>query len=272
MIGEQSYFSLAGVAQALRWSPAKRFEVNWSYDQQAYVISSGKRQYAGRIGEEGGTQGVPINRRAIVNGKEGIWNGYRIDGVDYFDANDLARALDMNLQWIPQTATMYVDVAKHFEGPAATPAIVTSSISSFKAVPTASTVLVDGTSKAFDAYNIEGNNYFKLRDLAYVLSGTAKQFGVGWDGAKNAISLMSGQPYTAVGGEMASKGKGNKTPTPTAAKVFLDGEALTFSAYNIDGNNYFKLRDIAQAFDFGVTWDGAANKIAVDTDKMYVPE
>jgi hypothetical protein len=69
--------------------------------------------------------------------------------------------------------------------------------------PTASTVLVDGRNVAFDAYNIADNNYFKLRDLAYTLNGTAKQFEVGWDGANNAISLTSGQPYTVAGGEMA---------------------------------------------------------------------
>ena len=59
------------------------------------------------------------------------------------------------------------------------------SFSAFAATanPTASTVLVDGENVAFDAYNIADNNYFKLRDLAFTLSGTAKQFEVGWDGA-----------------------------------------------------------------------------------------
>jgi hypothetical protein len=51
---------------------------------------------------------------------------------------------------------------------------------------------VNGQSVAFNAYNIDGNNYFKLRDLAYALNGTEKQFEVGWDGAANAISLTSG--------------------------------------------------------------------------------
>ena len=46
------------------------------------------------------------------------------------------------------------------------------------AKPTASTVLVNGENVAFDAYNINDNNYFKLRDLAYILSGTEKQFEV----------------------------------------------------------------------------------------------
>ena len=46
------------------------------------------------------------------------------------------------------------------------------------AKPTESNVLVNGVSKSFDAYNINGSNYFKLRDLAYVLNGTEKQFEI----------------------------------------------------------------------------------------------
>ena len=46
------------------------------------------------------------------------------------------------------------------------------------ATPTTSTVMVNGQAVAFEAYNIAGNNYFKLRDLAKVLSGTTKQFEV----------------------------------------------------------------------------------------------
>ncbi|MDR1664728.1 MAG: leucine-rich repeat protein, partial [Clostridiales bacterium] len=34
--------------------------------------------------------------------------------------------------------------------------------------PTASEVFINGGSRSFEAYNIEGSNYFKLRDLAYV--------------------------------------------------------------------------------------------------------
>jgi len=44
--------------------------------------------------------------------------------------------------------------------------------------PTASDVLVNGEIIAFDAYNISDSTYFKLRDIAYVLNGTEKQFEV----------------------------------------------------------------------------------------------
>ena len=137
------------------------------------------------------------------------------------------------------------------------------------ASPTVSTVLVNGKNVAFDAYTINDNNYFKLRDLAYVLSGSEKQFEVGWDEEADAISLTSGITYTQVGGELAAGNAGDKDAYTTTSRIFLNEAEVKFAAYNIDGNNYFKLRDIGGAFDFGVDWDEANNTIAINTDKGY---
>lgn len=139
----------------------------------------------------------------------------------------------------------------------------------YNAQPTASTVLVDGTPVAFDAYAINGNNYFKLRDLAYILNGTGKQFEVVWDNDLKAINLKPGQSYTAVGGEMKTGNRNNTTAYPSNATVFIDGIRVELTAYTINGNNYFKLRDLGKVFDFGVTWDGAANTIRIDTSSSY---
>ena len=140
------------------------------------------------------------------------------------------------------------------------------------ATPTSSTVLVNGKIVAFDAYSISGNNYFKLRDIAYTLSGTVKQFAVGWDKANNAISLTSGRRYAEVGGEMAGKGTGTKTPNPTTSKIYLNEREIKLTAYNIGGNNYFKLRDIGKSLNFGVDWDAAKRTIAIDTNRRYYDE
>jgi len=140
---------------------------------------------------------------------------------------------------------------------------------SVNALPTSSKVLVNGEEVSFDAYNIKGNNYFKLRDLAYVLNGTQKQFEVTWDGNANAIRLISGKAYTAYGTELA-KGDGiAKTALSNNSAIYIDGKPVTLTAYNINGNNYFKLRDIGIAFDFDVSWDGEHNVISIDTSKGY---
>lgn len=118
----------------------------------------------------------------------------------------------------------------------------------------------------FDAYLIGGNNYIKLRDLAYALSGTAAQFDVGWDG-KNVL-LFSDKAYTVIGGEMAPKGTGAQNALPANMAVIKDGVKIPMCAYNIGGNNYFKLRDVAQIFDFSV--DYAGGRVVVDTARPYV--
>jgi hypothetical protein len=141
------------------------------------------------------------------------------------------------------------------------------------AAPTASNVLVNGKVVSFEAYNIEGNNFFKLRDLAAAVNGTEKNFEVSWDNDKNAISLVSGRAYTAVGDEFTvSRKPAAKEAKSTASTIYLNGKEIQLTAYNIDGNNYFKLRDIAKAFDIGVTWDGATNTIGIDTKSSYIEE
>ena len=140
------------------------------------------------------------------------------------------------------------------------------------AAPTVSKVLVSGSAVSFDAYNINGNNYFKLRDLASVFNSSKKQFEVGWDATKNAINLKSNSAYTKVGGEMATSNGKAQIATLTTSKIYKDGTELRLTAYNIGGNNYFKLRDIAQDFNIGVTFDSKTNTISIDTNADYVAQ
>ena len=145
-----------------------------------------------------------------------------------------------------------------------------SAAESFSAVPTASQIIVNGKTVAFDAYTISGSNYFKLRDLSYVVTETSKQFEVGYDNATKAIVLTSGKPYTIMGGELTGGDGKTKSAVPTASKIYLDDKEVSLTAYTIGGSNYFKLRDIAKLFDFGVNYDNTSKQIGVDTDKGYV--
>ena len=46
----------------------------------------------------------------------------------------------------------------------------------------------------------------------------------------------------------------------------------SLEAYEINGSNYVKLRDIGQAADFSVTYDAAANSVRIEPDKPYTEE
>ena len=137
------------------------------------------------------------------------------------------------------------------------------------AEPTPSAVYVNGERVELRAYLIGGYNFFKLRSLAYALNGTDAQFSVDWNEATNIITLTSGQPYVAVGGETALGPGTQQTATPTTSMVVLDKDVLNLRAYLIGGNNFFRLRDVMRAIDVAVIWDEQANTISLDTSYGY---
>ena len=146
------------------------------------------------------------------------------------------------------------------------------------AKPTTSRILINGQEVAFEAYNINDNNYFKLRDVALSLRGTEKQFEVVWNPSfregsiRGAIEMKSYSPYTTVGGEMALGNGYTKTAKLTKSPILKDGAKVTkLVGYNISDNNFFKLRDLGELFDFNVSWDGKLNTIIINTSESYDP-
>ena len=117
------------------------------------------------------------------------------------------------------------------------------------------TICLDSRKYNTVAYNIDDNNYFKLRDIAQILNGTIKTFDVKYDGATNSIDMLSFYDYTSVGGELTPGDDVTRTAFSSSAFLTLDGVPLKATCYNIDGNNYFKLRDITDVLDCRVDWE-----------------
>ena len=124
---------------------------------------------------------------------------------------------------------------------------------------------VNGAKIACEKYNIDGSNYFKLRDIAMVLSGTGSRFSVGWDGEKKVISVVTGEAYEPNGSELdLSGGDKSATAVPSTQTLLINGEERgDLSAYNIGGNNFFKLRDLGDALGFQVNYDKESNTAIV---------
>ena len=114
-----------------------------------------------------------------------------------------------------------------------------------------------------------GNNYFKLRDIAYLLSGTKGQFNVRWDKENERILLTSGTAYETVGGELADSSTAVEKIGKSTSTIVLDGEEITLDGYIINGNNYYKLRDIGKAIGFDVDFDNASSTVLVKTTSDY---
>ena len=56
---------------------------------------------------------------------------------------------------------------------------------------------------------------------------------------------------------------------PSSQTFFVDGKQVYLQAYAIGGNNYVKLRDVGQAVNFNVTYDGATNSVQIATNEPY---
>ena len=151
--------------------------------------------------------------------------------------------------------------------PAVTPAAKTAYASTQE-------VLVDGKTVTFACYALKdenGNptNYIKLRDLAMILNGTLAQFQVGWDGS---VTITTKSAYTPNGSEGSTPYSGDRSYTESDAVTKINGQTADLTAFvltddNGGGYTYYKLRDLGQALDFNVGWNGSS--IFVETDKPY---
>lgn len=146
-------------------------------------------------------------------------------------------------------------------------------ITDLNAIYTSSKVLVDGAEVNFEAYNIEGNNYFKLRDIAMLLNKNNVDYqfiNVTWNAEKQTVDVIQGEKYVPVGGEFAPGDGISKIASYGANELYINGWPVKVRAYNVNGNNYFKLRDLAELFYFDVGWDANANSVIIDTKSKLI--
>ena len=55
-------------------------------------------------------------------------------------------------------------------------------------------------------------------------------------------------------------------------RIYVDGQEVHLTAYNINGNNYVMLRDVGKTVGFEVYWDGDAKCVQVESKKPYTGE
>ncbi|WP_125114530.1 SpoIID/LytB domain-containing protein [Agathobaculum sp. Marseille-P7918] len=137
---------------------------------------------------------------------------------------------------------------------------------SLKISPSTHKVTLDGKAVAPQGYNIQDNNYYKLRDIAYILNGTDSQFNVTWDSENNRILLESGKAYQSVGGEMTGSVSSQiKNCIPSSSSIVLDGKTVSLTGYLVNDNNYYKLRDVGAALGFDVDYDDANKTVLISS-------
>lgn len=142
---------------------------------------------------------------------------------------------------------------------------------SLTAYPATMTVLLDGTQVKPVGYNINGNNYYKLRDIALILNDSTAQFSVAWDKSTRSMDLTPGSSYETVGGELGAIPTETATAQTSNETVLINGSKASLTAYNVDGYNYFKLVDLGDALGFDVGYESSSRTVVITTPTVEKP-
>ena len=122
-------------------------------------------------------------------------------------------------------------------------------------------VKVNGVEQTPQAYLIDGNNYFKLRDLARMLRETPSRFEVGYDSETKTVTMTPGKDYTPIGGELKRGEDQSASCTLSVCTLKIGDREYSCQSYNIGGNNYFKLRDLSSSISLSVGYDGSTRTV-----------
>lgn len=144
--------------------------------------------------------------------------------------------------------------------------LLTTKSYAIEAKPSAQSLVLNGNQTPLQGYSIGGYNYFKLRDLAAVLSGNL-DFSLKGDAEKITINLS--ENYKKLSNDL--KSIPNKNVSASSKKMNLEilsaGNVKNTSVdcYNISGYNYFKLRDVGELLGLDISYNESSNSAIMTT-------
>lgn len=80
---------------------------------------------------------------------------------------------------------------------------------------------------------------------------------------RNITAMVTGM---VIGAALVGEAAAGIVAEPTWQKIYVDGQQVSMTAYNIAGQNYVRLRDIGQQVGFNVYWQDG---VQIDTDAPY---
>lgn len=214
--------------------------------------------------------------------KYAVENGKVLYNISYDNRTDKTYAKDIMVSSVPEDKTVTLDgpglylvsiaqeMSAYIYVTDGTEDVSYQAPSSQTATATSATVSVNGQTFTSYGYTINGENYVRLRDLAYMLNGTGKQFDVAEAPGMNMVTIKTfdNASYTAVGGEITEVPSGTQTADPSTKNYAIDGTQINPTAYTINGTDYVKLTDLAKIVDISSTNNGGA--ITINTSTGYV--
>ena len=127
---------------------------------------------------------------------------------------------------------------------------------------------LDGEAVNVGFYNIEGNNYIKLRDLAAIVMGKKWEFNVSYNNEEKVVSIDFDKPYEKVKGDLEEIKVEKASAALNKRPMIINGTKRMIKTALIDGNNYVQLRDISRFVGLEVGYIAETKTITLKSDGL----
>ena len=134
------------------------------------------------------------------------------------------------------------------------------------AVKNTKKVTLDGEEVMVGAYDVEGYNYLKLRDVAAILNGKKCQFDVGYDKPTKLITVELAKGYEKVEGDLVEIKDEKAKAIISVKKILVNGEEKEVKTALINEYNYMQLRDLGSLVGLNVGYDKVNKVIQLKSD------
>ena len=134
------------------------------------------------------------------------------------------------------------------------------------AVKNTKKVTLDGEEVKVGAYDVEGYNYLKLRDVAAILNTKKCQFNIGFDKPTKLITVELAKGYEKVEGDLAEIKDEKAKAIVSVKKILVNGEEKEIKTALINEYNYMQLRDLGSLVGLDVKYDKVNKVIMLKSD------
>lgn len=129
-------------------------------------------------------------------------------------------------------------------------------------------VYLDGKKVEVSGYNIDGSNYFKLRDIAAVLKDTSVGFNVDYNDDVKNIIISRYSKYSPLSTDLMKINDNDLSIQESFSQARVDNQKVKYSGYLINGSNYFKLRDLGKTLGFLVDYNEEQRQVLIKSEKI----
>lgn len=126
---------------------------------------------------------------------------------------------------------------------------------------------VNGQSLNVVNYTINGQAYYRIRDIAGLLKNTAKRFNIEYDKEKNEVIINKDKNY--INENKFVIYEDSDVAIKSKSKLRYENNMIELESYNIKGYNYYRIEDIAELLKFIMEYEISPKSIVINTNEKY---